>query len=68
MSLKLVNIKNWPVQPENQKPAWSNQLMTGQGFFFYSYHFSHNDMSAQETNYAHKYTKPLIQRYKAKYA
>ena len=30
--------------------------------------FSHNDMSVQRIGYARKCTKPLVQRYKAKYA
>ena len=33
ISLKPINSKNRLVQPENRKPAWSNRLMTGWGFF-----------------------------------
>ena len=29
--------------------------------------FSNNDMSAEGTSYARKCTRPLVQRYKAKY-
>ena len=34
---KSVNSENRPVQPENWKPAWSNQLLTGLSFFVLSH-------------------------------